>query len=186
MSDITVTFKDQTILTMDASGSKPLLTQGKYCEDDITIAYVKPSGGSSNVLLASFVAAQDTATIQISGDFSGYSLYMLELVGSTNTTEWIYPEFNGVTNTSNYFAPRGGATNWDTVIPLLYGTANGIPQFMNSNSLACPTYGASGSNVRILDIGGALSSIVLHLYNAQNVFATGFKAKLWGVPLSTT
>lgn len=50
MSDITVTFKNQTILTMDASGSKPLLTGGKYCEGDITIAYVKPSGGGSSDL----------------------------------------------------------------------------------------------------------------------------------------
>lgn len=46
MSDITVTFKNETILTMDASGSKDLLTQGKYCEDDISITYVKPSGGA--------------------------------------------------------------------------------------------------------------------------------------------
>lgn len=49
MSDITVTFKNQTILTMDASGSKLLLTQGKYCEDDISIAYVKPSGGGDTL-----------------------------------------------------------------------------------------------------------------------------------------
>jgi len=47
MSDITVTFKNETILTMDASGSKDLLTQGKYCEDDITISYVKPGGGTT-------------------------------------------------------------------------------------------------------------------------------------------
>ena len=47
MSDITVTFKNETILTMDASGSKDLLTQGKYCEDDISITYVKPGGGTT-------------------------------------------------------------------------------------------------------------------------------------------
>lgn len=49
MSDITVTFKNETILTMDASGSKPLLTRGKYCEDDISISYVKPSGGADTL-----------------------------------------------------------------------------------------------------------------------------------------
>jgi len=47
MSDITVAYKNETILTMDASGSKDLLTQGKYCEDDITISYVKPGGGAT-------------------------------------------------------------------------------------------------------------------------------------------
>ena len=61
MSDITVTFKNQPILTMDANGSKPLLTRGKYCEDDITIAYVKPSGGSG-------VTFDEMATGTYSGD----------------------------------------------------------------------------------------------------------------------
>ena len=44
MSDITVTYKGSTIATMDATGSKTLTTAGKYCEDDISIAYTKPSG----------------------------------------------------------------------------------------------------------------------------------------------
>ncbi len=43
MSDITVKYKGSTIATMDASGTKTLETQGKYCEDDIEIAYVKPT-----------------------------------------------------------------------------------------------------------------------------------------------
>lgn len=60
MSDITVTFKNETILTMDASGSKDLLTQGKYCEDDISITYVKPSGGG--------VTFDEMATGGYSGD----------------------------------------------------------------------------------------------------------------------
>ena len=44
MSDITISYNGNTIGTMDASGTKKLLTAGKYCEDDIDIAYVKPSG----------------------------------------------------------------------------------------------------------------------------------------------
>ena len=49
MSDVTVSYKGVDIATMDASGTKTLQTQGKYCEDDISIAYVKPSGGGSVV-----------------------------------------------------------------------------------------------------------------------------------------
>lgn len=45
MSDITISYKGSNIATMDASGTKTLLTEGKYCEDDIDIAYIKPSGG---------------------------------------------------------------------------------------------------------------------------------------------
>lgn len=43
MSDITIGYKGGTIGTMDATGTKTLLTSGKYCEDDIEIAYVKPT-----------------------------------------------------------------------------------------------------------------------------------------------
>ena len=42
MSDITVTYKDSTIATMDASGTKTLKTAGKYCDGDIGIEYEKP------------------------------------------------------------------------------------------------------------------------------------------------
>lgn len=46
MSDVTISYKGVALATMDASGSKTLETQGKYCEDDIEVAYVKPSGGT--------------------------------------------------------------------------------------------------------------------------------------------
>lgn len=47
MSDITVSYKGSTIATMEASGTKTLLTNGKYCEDDITLTYVKSGGGAT-------------------------------------------------------------------------------------------------------------------------------------------
>lgn len=53
MSDITISYKGSSIATMDATGTKTLLTEGKYCEDDIEIAYVKPSGGGGLTLIAS-------------------------------------------------------------------------------------------------------------------------------------
>lgn len=43
MSEISINYKGETIATMDASGMKTLLTEGKYCEDDIEIVYVRPS-----------------------------------------------------------------------------------------------------------------------------------------------
>lgn len=47
MSDVTVYYKNNAIATLDATGSETLLTEGKYCEDDIEVVYVKPSGGGS-------------------------------------------------------------------------------------------------------------------------------------------
>ena len=43
MSDVTVSYKGSQIASMDASGTKTLLTEGKYCEDDITVSYTRYS-----------------------------------------------------------------------------------------------------------------------------------------------
>lgn len=45
MSDITVSYKGSSIATINASGTTTLGTSGKWCEDDITLTYVKPGGG---------------------------------------------------------------------------------------------------------------------------------------------
>lgn len=42
MSDVSIKYKGNEIATMDASGTKTLLTSGKYCEGDISVDYVKP------------------------------------------------------------------------------------------------------------------------------------------------
>lgn len=42
-ADVTVKFKGATIAEMDASGSKTLNTAGKVCEEDISLAYLKPN-----------------------------------------------------------------------------------------------------------------------------------------------
>lgn len=60
MSEIAINYKGSSIATMDASGTKTLLTSGKYCEADIAIVYTRPASG-------------------IDGDNLGYGL---SLVGS--------------------------------------------------------------------------------------------------------
>lgn len=44
MADVNITYKGSSIATMDADGAKTLNTKGKYCKDDITVQYAKPSG----------------------------------------------------------------------------------------------------------------------------------------------
>lgn len=76
MSDITVSYKGNSIATMDSSGTKTLETQGKYCEDDITLAYVKPSGGITPAPL------KDVNFI----DYDGTCLYSYTLAEFANLT----------------------------------------------------------------------------------------------------
>ena len=69
MADVTVTYKGTTISEISASGTKTLKTGGKFCEDDITLQYVKPSGtwnwmGKNPTLVSNYspftVALKDT------------------------------------------------------------------------------------------------------------------------------
>ena len=67
MSDITINYKGNAIATMDASGTKTLLTDGKYCEDDIDVVYVKPSGGGGNspLVISSVTVSESERTFTV-------------------------------------------------------------------------------------------------------------------------
>lgn len=60
MADITVSYKGSTIAEVSASGTTTLETAGKYCEDDITLQYVKPAAYIK--LAESEVEANTTST----------------------------------------------------------------------------------------------------------------------------
>lgn len=60
MSDVTIKYKGQSIATMDASGTKTLQTQGKYCEGDIGVEYVKPAGPTGTKQIS--ITANGTTT----------------------------------------------------------------------------------------------------------------------------
>ena len=62
MSDVTISYNGGTIATMDDSGTKTLLTEGKYCEDDIEVAYVKPSAPIPPKLVLQYTLAEDFTT----------------------------------------------------------------------------------------------------------------------------
>ncbi len=49
MADVEVTYRGQIIRSMSASGTEVLHTKEKYCDDDITIDYTSPGGGSANL-----------------------------------------------------------------------------------------------------------------------------------------
>ena len=67
MADITLSYKGSTIAEVSASGTTKLNTKGKFCEDDITLQYVKPAWqwiGQNPVLISNYpvftVALKDT------------------------------------------------------------------------------------------------------------------------------
>lgn len=47
MPDVTISYKNTNIATLSATGTKTLLTEGKYCEDDIVVAFIKTAGSAT-------------------------------------------------------------------------------------------------------------------------------------------
>lgn len=69
MSDVTINYRGSSIATLNASGTTTLLTEGKYCDDDIEVVYVQPSGGDDTCLSVGSVGDIPVAPI-LAGSFS--------------------------------------------------------------------------------------------------------------------
>lgn len=68
MADVTITYAGNEIAAMNDTGTKTLETQGKYCTDDITVAYTKPtpSAGSATTP-ATTITANPSISVSNSG-----------------------------------------------------------------------------------------------------------------------
>lgn len=91
MAEVTINYKDAAIATMDASGTKTLQTQGKYCEDDIEVVYSRPSGGGEDTLtkklnntLTSYENSDLTSIPQGGLNFMGSAFKTLSLPNVTS------------------------------------------------------------------------------------------------------
>lgn len=137
MSDVTITYKGSPIATMDASGTKTLTTQGKYCEANIGVEYVKPSGGSGGLTVEGY-----EQKIQPSGDvvstsptFAGYGPYRANHV----MTSYKNLVMGNVDYPDNFFMNCSGLTS--VVMP------NFTNKYGNNVFNGC-------TNLEIVDYGG--------------------------------
>ena len=100
MSDVTIKYKGESIATMDATGIKTLGTAGKYCEGDIGVEYVKPSGGTPAIAIVDTpdshggvvreITALDISDStletadQLARGITGYNKYGVKLTGTAS------------------------------------------------------------------------------------------------------
>ena len=62
MAEVEISYKGSNIATMNASGTKTLLTEGKYLEDNVTVEYTRPAApsGTKNIsITANGVTTED-------------------------------------------------------------------------------------------------------------------------------
>lgn len=91
MSDVSISYKGAEIASLDASGTKRLLTSGKYCEDDIEVAYTKPGGGGNEFRLIDTFELEE-AVRELSIDISGYEYteFYIDIDASGTGADYLY------------------------------------------------------------------------------------------------
>lgn len=127
MSDITISYNGSAIATMDASGTKTLETEGKYCKDDITLVYVRPSG------------VTPTGTINITSN------------GTVDVTQYAYadvavptitPPKNIIAN-GDFSVSGATTTGWKSINPYASIAISGGKLVLTHNTTSNMNYGVA-------------------------------------------
>ena len=174
MSDVTLSYKGSDILELSDSGSATLKTGGTYCEDDIELEYVKPSGGGLGAYqLLNTITVEDgvsSVVITLPSGYTEYGLYIDALTTSASAKKYFYhtsvaqSRLFGESNTANTFtcAIKIKAENTD---PLGEHDYNVQRLFSSGNSNYIPTVIMYGIPQSILITrGGTFTGGTIEVY----------------------
>lgn len=159
MAEVTINYKDAAIATMDASGTKTLQTQGKYCEGDIEVVYVKPGGGGApaNVEIGTFTV--DSTANQVTVQHSFGHVPKMAFVFNTSTA-WspnalLCEELMSSPENGDFDISYSSSQRRNTVIGSVYNETT--KQFYSSDTYT--TYPASMTATEIVFATGRYYSI---------------------------
>lgn len=146
MADVTINYEGNAIATMSASGTKTLLTQGKYCTDDIEVVYVSPGGGGLN-----------------------YTVRTVNVTGNTPTVPRDFTNFIFVAQVDEAELPETGTNLTTYYLEFLYVNGEFIRK-VNNKALAVmnSTFAGSGTNAANLTVNA--STITFTTYSSQNMY----------------
>ena len=87
MADVTISYKNNEIATMNATGVKTLLTGDTFCEDDIVVAYTKPSAPAPTLQAKTNISPTTSSqTITADNGYDGLSSVQINAMPSGSAT----------------------------------------------------------------------------------------------------
>lgn len=109
MSEVNINYKGSKIAGMDASGTKTLLTSGKYCEGDISVEYTQPSAPTPSYQskTKSYTPSETAQSETVTAD-SGYDA-LSQVAVSVGAVSSTYVG-SGITRRSSTDLTASGAT----------------------------------------------------------------------------
>ena len=105
MSEVNISYKGNSIATMDASGTKTLQTSGKYCEDNIQVVYTRPSGGDNDFSVVAVTVTNNTE-YDLYGDMPNIQDYGEEYASYSSNAIFVAGE------TATYYMMLYKGVNW--------------------------------------------------------------------------
>lgn len=144
--DISISYKGSSIATMSASGTKTLETEGKYCEDDITITYTKPAAPVPTLQTKSATytpsTSQQTASITADAGYDGLDEVNVTVNAMPSGTAGTPTATKGIVS-SNSVSVTPSVTN--TTGYITGGTINGTPVTVSASELVSGTKNITAS-----------------------------------------
>lgn len=136
MADITISYKGNTIAEVSESGTTTLGTSGKYCEDDISIAYVQPNPSSATDITITYgestiaeVSASGTTTLGTKGKYCTSNILL----------EYVRPSIQIITDDSIYLLRQLPYNSNAKTMQKIVGCSfawNQIAQFPNRTNIS--------------------------------------------------
>lgn len=149
MSDITLTYKGNTIAEMSDSGTKTLETGGTYCEADIEVEYVKPSGGD----IESLLPTKDILSIE---EYIHAEDWLSDSFGNTLNFARTYMGYDTLTDFVIAYVYNNTASQYQASCLWVFATSGG-GSFTNANANRVISGSSSfrltaGSKVRVIHL----------------------------------
>ena len=104
MADVTISYKNNEIATMNATGVKTLLTGDTFCEDDIVVAYTKPSAPAPTLQAKTNISPTTSSqTITADNGYDGLSSVQINSQLTTQAAQTKYPSTSDQTISSGRY-----------------------------------------------------------------------------------